>query len=532
MIDLEEIDLDDLRPTVPDNYEKSYTMWDGDHWQEGAGWESVLPDASENAQKHAKEKKRVAEAFTSQNVVREVVERHLNGVVGRLPAVDYLRAESEDQGDSEEQERAKDVAEAMPGAEETARILRTAGRHALCGAVPLLRVYPNAKAYTEGGDLRSDLSFEMAAEALVHEVVAPSQGHLARIDGERVAAYWREDDNGERTVEVSILDDEGRTVLAIIEEEDTADGPERTISRSSALDLGRRLHMQPVGREALITRQVRQQQHGVNKALTMSDTNLDWGGFVERIFLNAQRPQKKVKKRSGETEWVDAPYTVGAGETTFLAGVVTETAEGDEQVATPGVKIKEPTDVDTFEDTKNMFYETILSEADQRHILMSGDASSSGIARVAARKEYVASLRPTMRALSTAGEWSIQVLPRLTSILSGERRMDGVEASINLRLDRGVLSTKEQRVLMEQVESEQLSLRTMLDRMGLSDVAQELDRIAEENVPTVQRRKVMATITKELSAAGANIRAAARVAGFEDEEAAELQEAVVPQTRQ
>jgi hypothetical protein len=110
--------------------------------------------------------------------------------------------------------------------------------------------------------------------------------------------------------------------------------------------------------------------------------------------------------------------------------------------------------------------------------------------------------------------------------------MSGVQASINLRLDRGVLSTDEQRVLMEQVENEQLSLRTMLDRMGLSDVAQELDRITEETVPTVQRRKVMATIAKELSAAGANIRAAALIAGFTEEEADQLLEASVPRTVQ
>jgi hypothetical protein len=530
MIDLEQIDLQDLRPNVPENYKKSYLMWEGDHWQEGEGWESVLPDQNqESAQKHEKEKKRIKEAFTSQNVIREVVERHLNGVVGRLPSVDYLRAgEEEDQ----ERERAEDVAEPMPGASELTGILRRAGRHALCGAPPCLRVYPNPKAYADDGTLRDDLGFEMAAEVLVHEVVPPTQGLVTAIDGEQIAAYWREDGRDERTVEVSILDDEGQTVLAVIEENDRQEETERTINRSDPLGLGRRLHMEEVSREALITAQVRQQQHGVNKALTMADTNLDWGGFVERIFLNAQRPKKRKKKKTGETEWVDAPYTAGAGQTTFLAGVVTETQDGDQRVANPGVEIKEPTDVGTFEDTKNMYYETILSEADQRHILMSGDASSSGIARIAARKEYVASLRPTMRTLSKAGEWSIQILPRLASILSGEDRMSGVQASINLRLDRGVLSTDEQRVLMEQVENEQLSLRTMLDRMGLSDVAQELDRITEETVPTVQRRKVMATIAKELSAAGANIRAAALIAGFSEEEADQLFEAPIPRTAQ
>jgi len=531
MIDLQQIDLEDLRPTVSENYKKSYPMWEGDHWQGGEGWESVLPDQkSGNAQKYEKEKKRIKEAFTSQNVIREVVERHLNGVIGRLPSLDYLRAGEEEE--DEERERAEDVAEPMPDASEVTKILRRAGRHVLCGAPPCLRVYPNPKAYTGEGTLRDDLGFEMAAEVLMHEVIAPTQGLVTKIDGEQIAAYWREDDTDERTVEVSILDDEGQTVLAVIEEEDGREETERTIDRSDPLDLGRRLHMEEIDREALITAQVRQQQHGVNKALTMADTNLDWGGFVERIFLNAQRPQKRKEKKTGETEWVDAPYTAGAGETTFLAGVVTETQEGDQRIANPKVKIKEPTDVDTFEDTKNMYYETILSEADQRHILMSGDASSSGIARIAARKEYVASLRPTMRTLSKAGSWSIHILPRFASILSGENRMSGVQASINLRLDRGVLSTDEQRVLMEQVENEQLSLRTMLDRMGLSDVAQELDRITEETVPTVQRRKVMATIAKELSAAGANIRAAALIAGFTEEEADQLLEASVPRTVQ
>jgi hypothetical protein len=527
MIDLEEIDLDELRPSVPDGYGPAYQMWDGDHWQEGEGWESVLPDPGENPEKHNKEKRRVEQAFTSQNVVREVVERHLNGVIGRLPSVDYLRNPG-----SEDPDRAEDVAEEMPGAEEITDLLRKAGRHTLCGATPHFRLYPSPMAYNEEGTLREDLSFELASELLTLEIVEPKQGLVTTIEGEKIAAYWRKAGADEKTVEVSILDGEGRTILAVIQQEKTPDGIERTVDRSDPLDLGMGLHMTPIDRETLVTEQVRQQQHAVNKALTMSDTNLDWAGFTERIFLNAQRPQKKVERASGETEWVDAPYRAGAGQTTFLAGIVEETADGDQTVNSPSVEFRDPTPVDTFKDTRDLHYETILSETDQRHVLMAGDASSSGIARIAARKEFIASLRPTMRTLRSGGEWILSTLPRMASVLSGDNRMEGVEPSINLRLDRGVLSEDEIRVLMEQVEKEQLSLRTMLDRIGISDVEQELDRIAEENIPTVERRAAMATIAKELSAAGANIRAAARVAGFSDEEADELMEAAVPRTRQ
>lgn len=528
MIDLEKIDLDDLRPTVPDGYKESYKMWSGEHWQDGAGWESVLPDPSENAKEYQSEKKRVEEAFTSQNVVREIVERHLNGVTGRLPSVDYLRNPG-----SEDPERAEDVAEAMPGADDLVGLLREAGRYTLCGATPHLRLYPGGKAFDEEDSLREDLDFALAAQLLTFKVVKPSQGLVTEIDGEEIAAYWRKDEQESKVVEVSILDDDGNTVLGIIEQGKTADGPERTVDQSTPLDLGMKLHMTPIERETLVTSQVRQQQHAVNKALTMSDTNLDWAGFTERIFLNAQRPQEKVEKATGETEWVDAPYRLGAGETSFLAGIVTEGAEGDQSVKNPSVEFREPTPVDTFKDTHDLHYETLLSEADQRHVLMSGDASSSGVARIAARKEFIASLRPTMRALSSGGQWLLEVMPMLASVLIGETGvMENVVPSLNLRLDRGVLSEGEIRVLMEQVEKEQLSLRTMLDRIGISDVDQELDRLAEENISTVKRREAMATITKELSAAGANIRAAARVAGFSDEEADELMEAAVPRSRQ
>jgi len=527
MLDLEAIDLADLRPTVPDNYEKAYQMWDGDHWLEGEGWESVLPDASDNPKDYNSEKQRVEEAFTSQNVIREVVERHLNGVIGRLPSIDFLR-----NADSGDPERVEEVSDPMPGAEEITDLLRKGGRHTLCGGTPLLRLYPSQKAYNEDGNLRSDLTFEVASEVLDLQIIFPTRGVVTKINGEKIAAYWREDQDQEKKVEVSILNDSGETVLAIIQEERSKKEPERTIDRSDPLDLGMQLHMSEIERETLVTPQVRQQQHGVNKSLTMANTNLDWAGFVERIFLNAQRPQEKVEKSTGETEWVDAPYRMGAGETSFLAGIVSEDREGRQKLANPSVEFRDPTPVDTFEDTKDLHYETILSETDQRHILMSGDASSSGIARIAARKEYVASLRPTMRTLQSTGAWALDTMPRFASLLSGDDRMEGVVASINLRLDRGVLSTDEQRVLMEQVEKEQLSLRTMLDRMGLSDVAQELDRLSEEKIDTIQRRKVMATITKELSAAGANIRAAALIAGFGEEEADQLLETTVPRTQQ
>jgi hypothetical protein len=349
-----------------------------------------------------------------------------------------------------------------------------------------------------------------------------------------VGVYWRGYSEEEQVAEISYLDEQGRTVIAVIEStrERGAEERERNVTTSTPIDLGGLLHVHEVDRDRLVTRQVRQQQDTVNKALTMADTNLDYGGFLERIFLNAQRPVRRVENARGQDEFVDAPYTTGAGETAFISGLVTEDAEGNETLSTPKVKFREPVSPDTFQETKEMAYADILGEVNQRHVLMSGDATASGLSRITARREFVNSLRPTKRALTQAGTWIGRVVPRFADVLAGASRMDGVNVALDLRLDRGMRTPQEIKTLMSMVEDEQLSLHTALELIGLTDAEQEIERISSERLSTVDRKAKKAGVLKKLVAAGASLQTAAIVAGFNEEEAQMLMQVPVPQTTQ
>lgn len=525
-------ELEVLRPSVSDGYKRNYQMWDGDHWQEGEGWESVLPDPqSTSHEKYEREKQRIEDAFTSKNVIREVVERHLGGVIGQPPSVQYNREADEDEADEEE---ADEVAASMFGVGRFIKLLRKAGRHPLLGEPGYIRVYPNERAFDpETQEVRTDLSFESALDLLDVKACKPTYTYCTRVNGYKVAAYWRTWDSDKRVVEVSYFDENGDTIITLIEAERSDGGDwERTINVSDPIDLGGHLHVHEVTRGSLITEQVRQQQHTVNKAATMADTNLDYGGFLERIFLNAQRPVKRVENAQGQDEFVDAPYQAGAGQTAFITGVVTEDNEGNQKVATPKVKFREPIPVNTFDDTKQMAYEDILGEVDQRHVLMSGDATASAFSRIAAREEFVGSLRPTRRALSQAGDWIGQVTPRFADDLAGASRMDNVRVNVQLHLDRGVRTPQEIKTLSSLVEKEQLSLQTMLDLVGVTDSARELERISAQQADTISRKADRAEVLSTLVSAGASIQTAAIVAGFDEDEARLLMSVPVPAQEQ
>jgi hypothetical protein len=531
-IDPTTVPLDDLRPSVHDGYKANYQMWDGDHWQEGAGWESVLPDpVNTSSEKYEAEKKRVEEAFTSKNVIREVVERHLDGVIGRPPSMAYTRPVGDDSDD--EADPVDEVSDPMLSKGAVIDLLRKAGRHPLMGASGYLRVYPSMRAYTDDMELRTDLSYDRAVSALNVKACRPQHASVTTIDGERVAAYWRTYGGKEKVVEVSYLNGDRETVIAVIESTQDERGEEqRTVRTSTPMALGGRLHVVAIDRDRIVTEQVRQQQHTVNKAATMADTNLDYGGFMERIFLNAQRPVKRIENARGQDEFVDAPYQTGAGETAFIAGLVTEDSEGNETLATPKVKFREPVDPSTFEETKDMAYRDILGETNQRHVLMSGDSTASGLSRIAARKDFVSSLRPTKRALTQGGEWLATVVPMFADVLASASRMENVNVSVDLRLDRGMRTPEEIKILMGMVDNEQLSLMTALELIGLTDAQREIERISGQEVSTIDRKLQKAKILKQLVTAGASLQSAAEVAGFEPEEAQLLMQVPVPQTQQ
>jgi len=73
-----------IRERVPLDYDVNRRYYNGDHWQNGAGWSGPMPSKLDPT--YAIVLSQVRKAFRSTNKIKEVVRRHTLAVVGKEPA--------------------------------------------------------------------------------------------------------------------------------------------------------------------------------------------------------------------------------------------------------------------------------------------------------------------------------------------------------------------------------------------------------------------------------------------------------------
>src|SRR5687768_3168492 len=69
---------------IQTGYTANKRLYDGDAWLDGAGWIGPRPSATETDYQSVLTE--IRRAFISKNAVREVVDRHIGGVVGQEPS--------------------------------------------------------------------------------------------------------------------------------------------------------------------------------------------------------------------------------------------------------------------------------------------------------------------------------------------------------------------------------------------------------------------------------------------------------------
>src|SRR5687768_12346561 len=62
-------------------------FYDGDHWQNGNGWIGAKPLVTHGLNQTLLQ---IKEAFVSENVIAEVVDRHIGGILGREPLWGFI----------------------------------------------------------------------------------------------------------------------------------------------------------------------------------------------------------------------------------------------------------------------------------------------------------------------------------------------------------------------------------------------------------------------------------------------------------
>lgn len=487
-------------------------LFAGDHWAGGKGWNGPLPkEAGEAATLVMGE---VERTFVSRNLLRDVVERHRNGIAGREPLWSLLPRRALKKGEKPieaEQTQLDEYAAALTDwwdegnawravqqALDTALWSGTGHIRLFIGADSLDPIAPDEQGRPRRG-IRPGLSLAEALQRI--NIHAPSwkQSAVTRnIEGRVTGAVhaW-EDEKGTTHYEVQERE-EGNTIIHADLLPAGTDAEGRPPMRLPVPDL----LLYEITLPPLVTDSIRRLSKFLDKTLTMGSRNIDLGGFTETTILNAQMPEGKWvddPQSPGRKTWRRAePHLKGAGAVNYINGFALLKEDPDtgkkipSGITTPSVIYKDPTPFQVFKDSLMTAREMIYDEARQLHVLITGDAAANGVSRQQAVNDFLSSLEPTRIALEHLLRWLFSTVLTLGLHFAGRTdEATQVRVRVQARTSAVQPTAAEVESALKLHATGVISEENFLQRVGVEDVdAERATRLAEGITPALALRIV------------------------------------------
>lgn len=528
--------------SVPTEHQINRKFFEGDHWQGGDGWVGPMPRS--NFPGASDVKKEIENSFLSKNVIREITDRHTNGVLGRSPvwSFDAKVVEHEKLTDSQlklidEVEQALtqwwDKRKIHQKLKEACSNLLLAEKANFRLYVPIGRTVPlsdTESAVPLSSTLSEALDFLFPeipdAESAAIYTDPLTQRELGIYIFQPVDPVTGKPKSGQPSVELTYLVPNNEQASKATP---TAEGSEEltAIKMSEgkaetfvAIPLGGRLTMKQVERPLFITKQLQGQQRSLNLALSMLPRNVVTGGFLERVILNAEMPGEwEYDKDSGERiKFNPAKYVTGAGTTNALRGIEVEQPDGKTTLTTPNVLWRDPTPVKPSIDAAQAIYLAMLEEGKQAHIILSGEALVSGKSREQARSDYDMSLNESKTPCEALGQWVLETALAFAEVLmnSPGKYTNELRAIFQCHTFTGPVTWEERKQNDDSI-GKTLSRQRAMEMNGILDVDAEMNRINMEqnqNIEHIQQQaEAFAKITSGSS--GISNEVAGIIVGFD-----------------
>ncbi|HEY0429000.1 MAG TPA: hypothetical protein VGC76_14560 [Pyrinomonadaceae bacterium] len=544
-----------LQDRITAGHKANKLFLDGDHWQEGEGFPALPPLYVENRQQIIDT---IQKAFTSENVIAEIVERHLDGVIAREPdwnLVDMAAAEPDGNAGDGETPQERMIRETVAALVEwwndrkMLGTLREALSTALIQDKCVVRAYVPPGFVDESGNIQTHKNLSDALKMLQFEVL-PADVAGIFYDSERNEPFGIFATGGDdKKVELTFLDKEGNTRLRVFEEQTLLEFAQETLPTIAAyippadseeappeiqpLKLDGNLLMFELSRSTLIDEQVRSQQKQVNLTWTMGGKNIVIAGSRERYFINSQRPKKTVKRRGTDGSTVetteDAPLQIGGSSATFLGGSpIYQGTEGEQRklvgYATANVVIVDPVQSDVFDKRRDKLKMAMLGRAKQSHVQLNDMTDASGISKQEGRAEFEKSLKTSKSAADPLGRWILEVglLFAAAHTTGGggatrEKEFENFRVDFNAIVDAGAVDPEQVKVDREDVDSGYMSVETYHARRGIEDPDAEVARLQESEfyqLSLMKKRLEVANLAKNVGLPNDEI---LKIAGYRDD---------------
>lgn len=519
---------------------------DMDHWRNTEGYVGPLGDAAVRSTML----EGVQRQFVVVDVVREVAQRYVNGLLKREASVMLVPLEPIEPDEGAEELTPEQEAQAAELAAEGDAILE-----ALSGWWDTVHYWAHAKKATararwatwatmrlwiaEKWTTGPQRAARSLAEALSRvQVVAPLPDaacvYIVPETQERVAVVLSADAEGKEIAEVwyvepSVGDRPGRTVARRL----TADSSTEFPTEMRGL-----LPVAQMEADLLITEGVRSQQKRLNYIESIVTRVIETSGHRERYIISAapvgvwttSPPTDRPVPAEGSDEllvdangatWYFHPLPalpLGPAKTVQLRGHTYDMEDGRKGITTPSVTFADPVDPAFAIAAAFHSRRTILQSCHQGHVLADSSAAPSGYSREQARADFEDDLDKGRSALETVIRDTLTALLAIASAMGAPKVLDRFRVQVEVHVNSGPLSPDEQRVIYEQWKAGAISAETALSRLGVEDVAAELQRLKDAESARLALVQQRATAMRELADAGVPWEAAMRLVGFSDDE--------------
>jgi hypothetical protein len=521
-----------VEDSIPAEAHTSAKFIAGDHWQNGDGWVGPVPDLDDPD--YGITLSLIKQAFTSRNVIKEIVNRHMRGVIGEEPTIGVAPRVPLKAGEKMEDaqvERKRELEAAITewwdsrGAHLT--IQKAVARSCWAGRSSLRLYVPRGKVLTGVIPTQPDITSALSLVYLDAPDPLLSTVHVDEDTKDQIGVLLTEV-GGDLRVELTYLGPSTSTI------ENDPKNPRPTIIRTIDKDadtqflvaIGGRITMYVIERELIITEQQHQMQKALNLCQSMIPRTVVTGGFLERIILNALPPGHWLTDAKGKKiQFVRTTWQTGPGTTQWVRGIELPQKDGSVQLTTPSVTLREPSDTKPADDGKRALYQDMLEEADQAHILMNGDANASGKSRQEGRSDYEVSLTQTEAPTNGAGRWVIETILAMAEqfMMKPGTILNDWRGQFECRVNSGRVTFEERQQILRERDAGLISNETAMSQIGVLDVQGEMDRMsAEQGGFDLALLKRQAEILALLGTAGATIDGAAELVGIAAADAAKL----------
>lgn len=520
--------------------ESNRKFYDGDHWQGGEGIAEALPPPSHITYQTVK--RGIARMFTSENHIKEVVNRRRDGVLGqpvRWRMVDRSAVEKASSPTEQESTALRELNASMREWYVQKHVHEALREFVRIGSL-------EDKAYLRiiipSGRLRDAAKIDTIDEALdLIYVEALGRNEMTfvrdRLTNNKAGIFAYSDDpeagptdpiatgRSQKTAEICWVDlPSGMTVLRRVRSGMAAlrgkGGSAPIIELEEVeIDLGRRMTMYEGTGMLLVDEPVRQQQRAVNTTLTHMLVDSRSSDFRQRIFLNAQPIGSIIKDpETGNETTVAATTVAGLDTDLFLRGVEEELADGSIRIKDAEVRTIEPGSAQRYRDGIATYRAGLYRDTHQLHIELSQLSTSTGDARQQAMSDFELDLKFMKGRVDGAGRWLLMTVYLLAQYLADQATDDSeFDVEFDSIITLGPVDPDTRRVLAEEVRLGTRSRRTAMAEANIEDPDAELSIIDGDEVFTANRREKQAEIIQKLVQSGASLEGAIRFAGVEDD---------------